>query len=174
MQKYHILSRTLHWLMALLVITALTLGIYMTGLGKEVSYRYDLYDLHKSIGVLVLILVIIRLVVRVVKSVPPLPQTMSAFIRIAAHINHVLLYVLMIMVPVTGYLMSNFGGHMVKLFSIAMPSIVTTNKVFATNFHGAHVTLAYILIGFIILHLLAVIKHRFFDVKEHDVLRRMI
>ncbi len=174
MQKYHILSRILHWLMAFLVITALVLGIYMTGLAKDVSYRYDLYDLHKSIGVLVLILVVIRLIFRVVKSVPPLPETMPAFIRIASHINHVLLYVLMIMVPLTGYLMSNFGGHMVKLFSIAMPSIVATNKIFGANFYSAHVILAYSLIGLIVLHLLAVIKHRFFDIKEHDILKRII
>ncbi len=174
MQKYHILSRILHWLMALLVVTALALGIYMTGLDQEVSYRYDLYDLHKSIGVLVLILVVIRLIVRVTKSVPALPETMSAFIRTASHIHHVFLYVLMFMVPLTGYLMSNFAGYAVKLFSITIPSIVTTNKAFAANFHSAHVILAYILIGFIVLHLLAAIKHRFFDIKEHDVLKTMI
>ncbi len=174
MQKYHILSRILHWLMALLVIAALGLGLYMTGPAKLASYRYELYDLHKSIGILILILVVIRLVVRAVKSTPALPHTIPPAIRILSHITHILLYVLMIMVPLSGYLMSNFGGHLVKFFSIQIPSFVDKNPIFAQGFYNAHTKLAYVLIGFIALHLLGVTKHRFFDVKEHDVLKTMI
>lgn len=174
MQKYHIASRILHWLMALLVIAVIGLGFYMTGLDKSVSYRYDLYDLHKSIGILILILVAIRIGVRIKKSVPSLPETMSELVKTLAHINHILLYVLMFSVPISGYLMSNFGGHIVKFFSLKMPTIVAANPVIGKAFHNAHFILAYILIGFVTLHILAVIKHRFFDIKEHDVLKRMI
>lgn len=175
MLKYPLSSRILHWLIALIILTVLGLGIYMTKfLPMENPNHLQIYELHKSLGVSVLILVFIRIVNRFVKKAPSLPSTMPRWEVALAHLGHFGLYVLMVAVPLSGYLMSNSYGFPVHLFGIEMPFLITTNPALGNLFAEAHELLAYTLIALVVLHILAVIKHRFFDIPEHDVLKRML
>jgi cytochrome b561 len=173
--KYHIVSRVIHWLMALIILFLLGLGIYMTDfLSKEAPNRMEIYNLHKSLGVMVLILVFVRIINRFANKPPALPDSLPKFEKIAAHLAHIALYLLMILVPLSGYLMSNSFGYPVNFFSIQLPFLVQQNFELGNLFHNAHWILAYSLIAILALHILGVIKHRFFDKTENDVLKRMI
>ena len=173
--KYALSSRILHWLMAVIILFLLGLGIYMTDfLSKEASNRMEIYNLHKSLGVVVLILVVIRLINRFVKKPPALPETMASWERVAAHLTHIFLYALMIVVPLSGYLMSNSFGYPVMLFGIQMPFIIATNFELGKVFAEAHEIAAFSLLGLVVLHVAGALKHRFFDKPQNDVLGRMI
>lgn len=173
--KYALSSRIIHWLMAAIILFLLGLGIYMTEiLPKDAVNHLQVYELHKSLGVLVLILLFVRIINRIVKKAPPLPNTMPKYEQILAHLGHIGLYVLMFVVPISGFLMSNSFGFAVKFFSIELPMLIGTDFERGKLFAEAHELSAYALLGLVAVHVGAVIKHRFFDKPEHDVLKRMI
>lgn len=175
MQKYHISSRILHWSMAVIIIFLLGLGIYMANfLPKDAANRMDIYMLHKSFGVLALGLIVIRLVNRFINKAPALPEAMNKFEKLAAHIVHAGLYLLMIILPLSGYLMSNAFGYPVGFFGIELPFLMEKNEQVGMIFHEIHEIAPYVLIGVLVLHVAGAIKHRYFDKPENDVLRRMI
>lgn len=174
-KKYALSSRIIHWVMALIIFTLLALGIYMAEfMSKEAPNRMMVYDLHKSLGVLALIFIFIRIVNRFIKKAPALPDTMPKYEQILSHLGHFGLYILMIIVPLSGYLMSNSFGFPVKFFSLQTPFLVKTNFELGKVFAKTHELAAYGLLALVTLHVLAVIKHRFFDRPENDVLKRMI
>ena len=173
--KYHLLSRIFHWVMALLIIFMIGFGVYIADfIGEDSTNRYTLFDLHKSFGVLVLILLSLRIVNRFLNHPPALPQTIKKNERILAHLGHFGLYALMLIVPLSGYLMSNSYGFEVKFFGVLLPFITSLDIDNAKIFSEVHEISAYILAGLIAIHIIAVIKHRFFDQKENDVLNRML
>ena len=172
--KYPILMRLMHWIVALIILGMIGVGWYMAGLDKSVSYKYDLYFWHKSFGVLVIFLLFARLVIRWASRVPPLPDTIPGYEKKLAHLVHWALYLLIFLVPVSGYIMSDAGGHDIPLFNLIMPSFLEKNPDLASRLHDVHVTIPYVLLGIIVLHILGAIKHRYFDKSEHDVLRRML
>ncbi len=173
--KYHISSRIIHWLMAIIIFAALALGVYMTDfLPKDATNRFQIYDLHKSIGVMALIFIAIRLVNRFINKAPELPIGLPKIEKLASHLVHIALYLLMIIVPLSGYLMSNSYGFEVHLFSITMPNIIAANPEIGGIFAKTHEIAAYSLIAALALHILGALKHRFFDKPENDVLKRML
>ncbi len=143
-------------------------------LSKEAPNRMEIYNLHKSFGVLVLILIIIRIINRLYKKPPALPATMPKLEIMGAHLVHILLYILMIIVPLSGYLMSNSFGFPVNFFSYEMPFLIEKNFDYGRIFSQTHKVASYVLLGTIALHFLGALKHRFFDRPEHDVLKRML
>lgn len=173
--KYALSSRVIHWLMATIILFLLGLGIYMTKiLPKDSPNHLQVYELHKSFGVLVIALIVIRIINRFIKKAPPLPDTMPKYEQILAHLGHFGLYVLMIAVPLSGFLMSNSFGFAVKFFGIELPLLLESNFDHGKIFAEAHELSAYALLGLMLAHVAAVIKHRFFDKPENDVLKRMI
>lgn len=173
--KYHLTSRILHWLMSLLIFGLLGLGIYMADfLPSDATNKFQIYDLHKSFGVMVLILVFIRIFNRFLHPAPTLPQGLPAIEKFASHVAHILLYVLMLVIPLSGYLMSNSYGFAVHFFTIEMPNLISTNPQIGRIFAKTHKFAAYGLIATIGLHVGGALKHRFFDKPENDVLKRML
>lgn len=173
--KYSLSSRILHWSMAAIIIFLLWLGIYMSHfLSKEATNRMDFYNLHKSLGVLILALIFVRIINRFIKKPPALPNSLPKWEIFAAQITHFLLYLSMILIPLSGYLMSNSFGYAVKFFGIKLPFLVKTNFDLGKIFSEIHELAAYSLIGLIVFHIAGALKHRFFDKKENDVLNRMI
>ena len=174
MLKYALSSRIIHWISAILVLTILGIGIYMTDfLPKDSPNHLKIYELHKSLGVIALMLIIIRVINRFFKKAPALPATMPKIEVILSSLGHFGLYVLLFCVPFSGYLMSNSFGFPVHLFGIEMPFLIGTNYELGKLFAEAHELCAYALLGLVIIHILAVIKHRYFEKPEHDVLKRM-
>jgi cytochrome b561 len=172
--KYPFLSRAIHWLMAVLIIFLLALGFYMSDfLPKDSESRFAIYHFHKSLGVIALIFIIIRIINRLASKVPPLPDTMPKYEVILSKLAHFALYILMLVMPISGYLMSNYFGFPVILFKYPMPFLVEKNFELGNLFAKTHGIAAYTLVTILFLHILAVIKHRLFDKPEHDVLKRM-
>ena len=173
--KYSLTSRILHWSMAALILFLLGLGIYMTDfLPKDAPNRMEVYDLHKSFGALVLVLIFIRIINRFIFKAPALPATLVKWEKIAAHLGHAGLYLLMIAVPLSGYLMSNSFGYPVHFFGIELPFLIEKNLELGGFFAEAHEISAFSLLGLVAIHVLGALKHRFFDKPENDVLKRML
>lgn len=174
-QKYHPWVRIIHWLMALIIILLLAVGFYMTNwLDKESVNRMIIYNIHKSFGALVLFLVVARIFIRLSKPIPPLPNSISVFVKKIAHLVHILLYGLMIFMPLSGYLMSNSFGYPVHLFGLPLPMLVEKNIEMGKFFAETHKILGFTFVAVLGLHIAGVVKHRFFDRSENDVLKRMI
>jgi cytochrome b561 len=174
-QKYHISLRIMHWLMAAIILTLLGLGFYMAYfMDKDAANKMIIFNLHKSLGALVLFLIVVRIFMRLSKPVPALPETMHLALQKLSHLTHLTLYMLMIFMPLSGYLMSNAFGYPVHLFGLPLPVLMEKNLELGQFFSEAHEFLGFTFAGVLALHIAGVIKHRFFDIPENDVLKRMI
>src|ERR1700759_79246 len=105
---FTILSRVLHWLMALLILAMLFIGVAMV---SSLTDYHRLVAIHKPLGALLLVLVAIRLINRLFNTAPPLPAGMPAPMKFVAHASHWLLYVLMFALPLVGWAMLSAGGY---------------------------------------------------------------
>ena len=118
-------SRTaivLHWLIALLVLGQIALGWWMIDIPKQpVGVRAWWFNLHKSFGITIGVLVLVRIAWRFTHPAPPLPETNPSWQRAAAKVSHFGLYACLLIMPVTGYLGSNFTKYPIKYFGYAIP-----------------------------------------------------
>ena len=172
--KYNIYLRIVHWVMAAAIIGLIASGWYMEGIDPKAPDKYDLYPWHKSFGMMVLIFFFVRIVLRFRTHIPELPDGIKGIEALASHVVHLILYVFMLIVPVSGYIMSVAGGHGVKLFSLRVPELFEKNKELAGLARELHGIFPYILLGILVVHILGALKHRFFDKPENDVLCRMV
>ena len=169
---YHPLLKLVHWLMAVMIIAMLASGIYMEGLPKS-DFKYEIYGWHKSFGVLILGLIFIRIILRFSTDIPALPKALKSWEKRLSHFVHMLLYIGMIMIPLSGYIMSDAGGYGVKMFGIVMPDFFITDKSIGGFFHSIHSFAPYFII-LLVLHIAGVVKHRYLDKGEADILPRML
>jgi cytochrome b561 len=161
----------LHWIVAALVITAITMGWAMTEMEFS-PLKLRLFNWHKWVGVTVLALMLVRSFWRLTHR-PPAPLPMPAWQHLSSRVVHALLYVMLLVQPLTGWIYSNASGiPIVYLGLIPLPNLVNKDKaldVFAKEIHDAGGWVLAVLIG---LHLLAAIKHYYYD--RDDTLRRML
>ena len=175
--RYHFVARVIHWIMALGFIFMWCCGYAMTTLVEDDSALEELlYELHISTGVTLLFLLIARIAARLIYSVPPLPEVISRIERLGAHFGHAALYVLPLVVITIGWAEVDFGGHEVTWFGLALPDLLPTVETWRGFDVGdvtelLHMWLAYTMLGVAVVHVAAVVKHRWFD--RHDVLHRM-
>lgn len=161
----------LHWLIALLILGTAALGLYMVDL-KLSPWKLKLYSWHKWIGVTIWLLVLVRIVWRATHR-PPDPPAMPTWQRAAAAVSHMLLYVLMVVIPLTGWLFSSASGFpVVYLGVIQLPDLVAKDKEFAELFQSWHACLNFTLLAVVAMHALAALKHHLFD--RDTVLHRML
>jgi cytochrome b561 len=153
---------TLHWLIAAGIIGMLCIGLYMVGLPKGLAFKSSLINFHKSLGMTVFLLVLIRIVVRVVAGRPPLPP-MRAWQRAAASMTQVLLYVAMVGMPLTGYLGSSFNKFGTSFWGIKLPMWGWDDAGMRSLFFGIHTVCAWIFIALIALHVAGALKHQLID-----------
>jgi len=162
----------LHWLIALLIFAAFPLGLYMHDLPLSPT-KLRLYSYHKWIGVTVFLFAVIRVYWRSTHRPPVLPDTMLRWEKIAAESVHHLLYILIFIVPVTGWLMSSAKGFQTVWFGVLpLPDLVGKNKELGDLLHEVHEMLNYIMLGLVIAHVGAAIKHHF--IERDDILTRMV
>lgn len=173
--KYSTLMQCLHWLMAILIIGMLVLGIYMHELPEDAPNRIDYYLFHKSVGVLLLGLIILRIIVRLTSQLPELPETLPKTEKRLAHWVHRLFYFGILVATFSGFIASSTTTkrYGVEFFGYRLPDLPASDAV-SKFAHSLHEPAALLLIILISLHILAVIKHRFFDTKDKDVLSRML
>ena len=169
---YTATAKALHWCIAVLIFGMLGLGFYMTGLDLSPT-KLQLYSWHKWAGVTVFMLVVVRLAWRVTHRPPALPAHMPALERFAAHAGHHLLYVLMIAIPLSGWLMSSAKGFQTVWFGVLpLPDLLAKDKALGNLLETVHFVLNYTLIAVLLGHVGAALKHHFID--RDDVLIRML
>ena len=151
-------ARFLHWLMAVMVIAMLFIG---AGMAASVSERHEwLLNLHKPLGIAILLLVVVRLFVRFSTRQPGLPADLPAVQVLAARMSHLLLYGLMFCLPIVGWAMISAAGDPVMLSSsVQLPALVGANAPLFAVLRKAHGYLAYVLFFTVLLHLAAALFH---------------
>lgn len=162
----------LHWLIALLIAAAFGMGYYMADLPLS-PLKLKIYSWHKWIGVTVFLLAVLRLVWRARHPAPPLPDDMPAWEKQVAGATHILLYLLMFAVPLSGWLMSSAAGFKVVYFGVLpLPDLIGKDKELAEFLKFLHFTLTTVLGLLVLAHIGAALKHRLLD--RDEVLARMI
>ena len=165
--------RLIHWISAALVIVALGLGTYMVWFVDDPAARFDLTQTHKSIGVTVLALTMLRLCLRIATSTPR-PEPVAPLIQWAATATHVSLYVLLVLLPLSGWLMASTTPVRIptRLFGLLeLPYPLGPDLAVFRFFHAVHVVAAILLAGLVVLHVAAALVHAFYW--RDRTLRRM-
>lgn len=166
------MAQFLHWTVVALVALQFTLGIWAHGLPLSLL-RLKLLVWHKSVGMTVFALMLARLGWRLYTPAPALPATLQGMQRRLAHLSHGLLYALLLVMPVVGWITSSASNLTVTWFGLfAFPNLVTPDKGLADITKQTHITLSWLLLALITLHVSAAIWHAF-RLKD-DVLRRML
>ena len=162
----------LHWIIGLAIFGTFTLGLYVSGLPISPP-RLRLITYHKWIGVTIFSLVVIRLLWRATHAAPPLPESMPAWQRKASAASHGLLYLLIFIIPLSGWIYSSASGvPVVYLGLVQLPDLIGADKALAKTLKLVHQTLNYTLAVTVTVHTLAALKHQFVD--RDGVLARML
>jgi cytochrome b561 len=162
-QRYTATAIALHWLVALMVVAQIVFGWWMLQIPKDpVGPRVDAFNLHKSVGLTVLLLMAVRLAWRATHRAPALPS-MPAWQAAAARINHGLLYVCLLVQPLSGYVGSAVSGYPVRYFGMMLPGWAPKNIPLKELLSAVHLVSSWILVAAIAVHVAAALKHQFVD-----------
>jgi cytochrome b561 len=157
--RYTRMAIVLHWLIALLVIGQFAWGWWMLGIPKQpVGPRVDAFNLHKSIGMTILALMLVRLGWRLGHRPPPLPP-MASWQAAAARTTHWVLYAALVVQPLCGYLGSEFSGYPVKYFGMTLPTWAGKNVALKDFLSGVHLATSWVIAGAVLLHVGGALKH---------------
>jgi cytochrome b561 len=156
-QRFTVLSRILHWLTAILIFTMLFIGFVMV---NSIGDYATLLTIHKTLGVLVLIIVVIRVVNRLTHRPPALPPTVGRLEHVAVAGSELALYGLLLAQPLVGWAMLSASGTPVVVFgAVTLPAIAPVNLTLFGVLRTAHSVLAYLLVALIAAHISAVLMH---------------
>lgn len=161
----------LHWGMAVLIIALLAVGMYMSDLLPSDPYKWPLYGMHKAVGIIVLALVLVRIAWRGLNPPPTPLETQARWERVLAHVIHMLLYIAMVMMPISGYVMSAAGGHPISIFGIIdVPLLIGKNEDLGHTAKEVHEMIGNVIIALLVLHVAGAVKHHVKD-KDNTMLR---
>lgn len=168
--RYNAVARTFHALIAALVIFNLVTGIF----GEAIEGIWQPYPAHKATGILILLLSLCRLAWRFTWTMPGWPSTMSKLQRSVARMTHIALYALMLIVPLTGWILSSAGKYPLTIYGLFdWPKLaVAKGSALAEAAHEGHEVLGFLMAGLVMLHIAAALHHHF--VIKDNVLRRML
>lgn len=170
--RYGAPARLLHWLTVALVAIQIPAGIAMTGEGFERATVDLLFILHKGTGVVLLGVILLRVLWRLTHAPPPLPARVPAPERRLAGVGHALLYVLLVLMPVSGYVRTVGDGFPIELLNaLGVPPLLPSMPEIARNASIVHRFTAYALAGLIAVHVMEVLRHQW--VERTDLLGRM-
>lgn len=170
--NYSTAVKVLHWLTSVTILGLIAFGWYMAGLDPEVNpEKYDLYPLHKSFGLLAFDLGALFIIFRIIKGAPALPSNINQYERMLAKVVQYSMYVLILLIPASGYIMSVASGRAISFFGVAIPSLLEKNQDLATMAYKFHTVVPYVLLSLIVLHVVGAIKHK---LDGNDVLNRML
>lgn len=151
------LARLLHWGMAVLILAMLFIGV---GMVASLTLRPMLIDLHRPLGIAILLLALVRLYHRWRSPPPPLPADLPRPQVVAAKASHWLLYALMLAMPLLGWAMLSAGGYQVRMVgALRLPALVPHDAVLYAWLRGAHGVLGYALFALVLAHLAAALYH---------------
>jgi cytochrome b561 len=170
--EYGTVTKIFHWTIALLVITLLIVGLTMGEL-KDMSLKITVINLHKSLGITVLFLILCRFAWHLVSKRPEPVAGLTAWEKRLSRLLHDAFYLLLVAMPLTGWMLSSSFGRPVHVFGLpALPDLVPKDPAAGKIFASRHELIGYIIMGAVALHVAAALKHHFID--KDDVLRRML
>lgn len=171
-EQYGLISKGFHWLIALLMIALLGIGWWMVDLSYYDPWYHDALTWHKSLGLLVGLVVALKLAWGVMDTQPAPQTTLGSFEKMASGLVHHILRLTMLIIPVTGYLVSTSEGAAVDVFNwFSFPAILQISEGARDTAISLHYYFAYGTLGLVILHATAALKHQFIDHK--GTLKRM-
>ena len=159
-----------HWGLAVLLQVQIGIGSYMLSIEDQPGSGWY-FALHISLGLTAALLIVLRSMWRVRQVPPVLLGTVSAWQAKAARISHALLYTLMLLMPLTGYLGAAFGGEAISYFGLPLPSWSAKNEALKEQFFTAHSVIAWLLVAMVTMHVGAALKHLLID--KDTVFQRM-
>jgi len=172
-QRYTRTAMAFHWLIAAMVLVMVGLGWYMNDIPRGTPERTFFYNLHKSIGVTIALLVIVRLWWRWKNPPPPLPASVPSWQVQASRLSHALLYLCLILMPLSGFSASQFTKYGVNYFGLfKIPPLGWENRDIYDLLQGIHGVTATLLVILIALHIGAALKHLLVD--RDKVFHRML
>lgn len=164
--RYNRVQVFVHWLIAVMILLMIGLGLYMVELPKqselpsgEESVRAFYFLLHKSLGITAAVFIVLRVFWRLTHKAPPLPDSISKWQQKAAGAVHGLLYLLLIAMPLSGYMQSTYSKYSTKFWGVKLPRLTEADQGMREFHSGIHEYLALLLIALIVIHLAAVAKH---------------
>lgn len=170
--QYGSVAKFLHWGMFLLIAALILVGSFMEDV-EPMTLKFQVYGLHKSLGISVLILVAVRLFWKITNTGPSLPAHMKPIEKLMAHAGHAALYLLLIAMPVSGWMMSSAAGFPVSVFGLfTMPDLVTPDRHLMEDLEEVHELLANAIMFMVALHAGAALLHHFYH--KDNVLKRML
>jgi cytochrome b561 len=175
--RFTLAQRSLHWLMAVIVAAMLAVGLTFMTLGYEGTvdaFGNDvtnaLYKYHKTFGILVLLLIVLRVILRWLSPPPPYAQPLTPFERVASRGAHLLFYALLIAMPIGGWLATAAGGYPVQFFDFELPGLIGKNEELSKTMFALHGYAGLLLLALIVLHVAAGIRHL---LRKDGVFRRI-
>jgi cytochrome b561 len=163
-RRYDRVAVALHWLVAIGVFVMIGLGWYMTDIPKGTPQRAFFFNLHKSIGVTLGLIVLVRVVWRWNHPPPPLPSGTASWVVNASRLSHGLLYALLVLMPVAGFTASNFSKYGVTYFGLfKIGPLFAENKSLYELFQGIHHAASEVLVIVICIHIAGALKHLLID-----------
>ncbi|NNJ96898.1 MAG: cytochrome b [Gammaproteobacteria bacterium] len=163
-QQYGLLAIFLHWLVALVVIGMFSLGVWMTGLTYYDEWYKRGPDIHKSIGILLFLVMLARVIWRILNVKPKHDPRVGSLQTRVAHGVHLLLYGLIFAMIISGYLISTADGRSVEVFGLfSVPATITGIANMEDVAGKVHWYLALLLVSLVALHTIAALKHHFID-----------
>jgi cytochrome b561 len=171
--SYDPVARTLHWTIVVLVFVTMPVGIAMNDLVPEGPVQDALYVLHESIGVSIFILMLLRLGWRVGHGAPPPSAALTPLEVLGSRAVHGLLYLVLLAMPVTGYLLVVAGGFPLTYFDLfPVPRLVAKDDALSKISENMHLALQWVVYALVAIHAGAALHHHF--IRHNDVLRRML
>ncbi len=168
--EYGLVAKAFHWLIAVMIIGLLPMGLFMSGMDNS-PLKFEIFALHKSFGLLVFFLGLGRIVWRFVSPPPDHLETHEHWEVTLASAAHFWLYVCIIGMPLSGWLMSNAAEFPVPFFGLQMPQLIGKNEELGGIFGQTHEILAYTLLFVLGLHVAGALKHHVID--KDETLQRM-
>ncbi len=170
--SYGQITKSFHWLIALLVVLMLILGASLDDFSEPA--KIILINVHKSIGLTILLLMILRFFWRLSNPIPALPATTATWEKIVVRASHLLWYVCLIAMPLTGWMMSTAAGKLPNFWWIAKIGVpgIPQSKPLAETISNIHTILAWVITALLVFHILGALKHQFID--KDFVLKRML
>jgi cytochrome b561 len=165
-------ARTFHWLMAVIIIGQVVLGKYAHGLDRTPE-KLNLMMWHKSIGITLLLLVLLRLMWALISPRPRADSAAARWERTAAWLSHISLYVLMLAIPLSGWLMNSAKNVPFSLYRLVpWPTLIGPNEALGKVFEEWHESLVAVMLVLLLIHVAAALWHHF--LKRDKVLLRML
>lgn len=177
-ERYGVVQRLIHWAVALIVVGMLTVGLTLGTLGFEGTrdtFGMDvtnlLYKYHKTFGIIVLTVMLLRLALRLAKPPPPYDPELPGFFRRVGRANHLALYALLIAQPMFGWAATAAGGFPIEFFSWKLPPILGKDEALSETLYDVHGVIGRTILVLVILHVAAALLH--WLIRRDRVMHRM-